>query len=202
MMATPEESDIKALWGAQPVDTNPVVIENIRSKADRLESAIRWRNRREYAAALLVIAVFTWYIWLFPAQLTRLGSLLIIAGTLCVCWSLHSRGSSQPIPSQLSFYEYVLKYREELRRQQSALRTVWLWYLAPLVPGLSLFMIGRHFDHPSSHAGPLWLVALIAIGVFAGVWQLNLWAARRLQHAIDDIDTLLKYLGDSPRLGA
>jgi len=80
----------------------------------------------------------------------------------------------------------ISRYREELRRQQSALRTAWLWYLAPWVPGLGVFTIdmGRLFDRARANRTPLWLIALVMVvmlGVFAVAWLLNLRGAPRLQ---------------------
>ena len=89
--------------------------------------------------------------------------------------------------------EYTSRYREELRRQQSALRTVWLWYLGPLVPGLVLFTIGmgRLIEHAPGSRRPMWPFVVVMVAVFAAVWLLNLWGARRLQHQIDELSSLL-----------
>jgi hypothetical protein len=175
------------------VEPNLVSIEQIRAKADKFQSAVRRRNRIEYVAGVLVVAGFGWYIWIFRTPLMRLGSLLIIAGTLFIMAWLHFRVSANPIPSQISFMDYIARYREELRRQQTALRTVWLWYLGPLVPGLVLFTIGmsRLLEHAPGSRRPMWPLLVVMIGVFVGVWQLNLWGARKLQRPIDELSRLL-----------
>jgi hypothetical protein len=98
----------------------------------------------------------------------------------------HFAASANAIPSRIPFMDYISRYREELRRQQSALRTAWLWYLAPWVPGLGVFTIdmGRLFDRARANRTPLWLIALVMVvmlGVFAVAWLLNLRGAPRLQ---------------------
>jgi hypothetical protein len=192
-MAKPEKPDVKAIWGAQAVEANLVTVEQIRAKADKFQSTVRRRNRIEYAAGVFVVAGFGWYIWIFRTPLMRLGSLLIIAGAIFIMAWIHFRVSASPIPSQISFIDYISRYREELRRQQSALRTVWLWYLGPLVPGLVLFTIGmsRLFEHVPGSRRPMWPFLVVMVGMFAGVWLLNLWVARRLQHQIDELSRLL-----------
>jgi len=192
-MTKSEEHDVKSIWGAQAVEPNLVSVEQIRAKADKFQSVVRRRNRIEYAAGVLVVAGFGSYIWIFRTLLMQLGSILIIAGALFIMVWIHFRASANPIPSHISFMDYTSRYREELRRQQSALRTVWLWYLAPLVPGLVLFTIGmsRLLEHAPGSRRPMWPFLVVMVGTFVGVWLLNLRGARRLQHQIDELSSLL-----------
>jgi hypothetical protein len=192
-MTKSEKHDVKAIWGAQAVETDLVTVEQIRANAGKFQSAVRRRNRVEYAAGVLVVAGFGSYIWIFRTPLMQLGSLLIIAGAIFIMAWIHFRASAQPIPPHISFMDYISRYREELRRQQSALRTVWLWYLGPLVPGLVLFTIGmsRLPEHAPGSRRPMWPFLVVMVAVFAGVWLLNLWGARRLQHKIDELKRLL-----------
>ena len=192
-MIKSEKHDVKAIWGAQAVEPNLVTVEQIRANADKFQSAVRRRNRVEYAAGVLVVAGFGSYIWIFRTPLMRLGSILIIAGAIFIMAWIHFRASANLIPSHISFMDYISRYREELRRQQSALRTVWLWYLAPLVPGFVLFTIGmsRLLEHAPGSRRPMWPFLVVMVAVFAGVWLLNLWGARRLQRKIDELNRLL-----------
>jgi hypothetical protein len=196
MTTESEKHDIKRIWRAQAVESTLLTVEQIRAKADKFQSAVRRRNRREYAAGIFVIAAFASYIWIFRMPLMQLGSLLIIAAAIFIMAWIHFRASANPIPAHLSFMDYMSRYREELRRQRSALRTVWLWYLAPFVPGLVLFItgMGRLLEHAPGNRRPWWLITVVAaamVGVFGGVWLLNLWGARRLQHQIDELNRLL-----------
>ncbi len=192
-MTAPEKHDIKAIWGAQAVEPNLGTVEQIRANADKFQSAVRRRNRIEYAAGAFVVAGFGSYIWIFRSPLMQLGSFLVITGAIFIMVWIHFRASAKPIPSHISFMDYISRYREELRRQQSALRTVWLWYLAPLAPGLGLFTIGisRLLEHAPANRHLMWPLVVVMIAVFAGVWLLNLWGARRLQHKIDELSRLL-----------
>jgi hypothetical protein len=177
-----EKRDVKAIWGAQAVEPNLVTVEQIRANANKFQSTVRRRNRIEYVAGVLVVAGFGSYLWIFRTPLMRLGSLLIIAGAIFIMLWLYFRASANPIPAHISFMDYTSKYREELRRQQTALRTVWLWYLGPLVPGLVLFTIGmsRLVEHAPGSGRPMWPFVVVMVVAFVGVWLLNLWGARRL----------------------
>ena len=193
MRPKPEKPDVKAIWGAQAVEPDLVTIEQIRRGSNKFQSTVRRRNRVEYAAGVLVIAGFGSYLWIFPTLLMRLGSLLIITGAIFIMAWIYFRASVNPIPSQISFMDYIARYREELRRQQTALRTVGLWYLGPLVPGLVLFTIGmsRLLEHAPGSRRPMGPFLVVMVTVFAGVWLFNLWGARKLQRPIDELSRLL-----------
>jgi hypothetical protein len=196
MTTESEKPDPKAIWGAQAVEPTPVTVEQIHANAGKFHSVVRHRNRVEYTALVSVVAVFAAQIWAVPFPLMRLGSLLIIAAAVFTMVWIHFRVSATPIPSHISLIDYMSRYREELRRQQSALRAAWLWYLAPWVPGLGLFTIGmaRVFQHATGNRAPLWLIALVMVvmaGAFAARWLVNLRGARKLQRQIDELNRLL-----------
>jgi Flp pilus assembly protein TadB len=102
-------------------------------------------------------------------------------------WQLHRRARARPLPEALagSLMEF---HRAELARQRDALRSVWRWYIGPLVPGLVLFLCGRQIENGSWQPAAFAIVALL----LAGVVVLNLHAARRLQRQIDKLDQLTR----------
>ena len=66
----------------------------------------------------------------------------MIAGALTVMFELHRRGSARTAPADLGLSTCIDFHRKSLERQRDALRTVWIWYLLPFVPGLAIFEIG------------------------------------------------------------
>lgn len=72
------------------------------------------------------------------------GAGLIMLAILFVTWQLHRRGSAESTPQ--AGEALVDAYRRQLIRQRNALRTAGLWYVAPVVPGMALLMLGRWFQ--------------------------------------------------------
>ena len=72
--------------------------------------------------------------------------------------------------------------------QRDALRSVWRWYLLPLVPGLAAVLLvtgmERGFDVR------IVLLALAFAAVFGGVWLLNQWGARKLDRKVEELRVL------------
>lgn len=168
-------------------------LEDIRLRGRTLHRKVRRRNLSEYVATVLVVLTFGFYIFRFPGPVTRLGSGLVIAGVLYMAWQLHRRGSAGRLPEECGFESCLDFHRKELERQRDALRSVWSWYLGPLIPGLAVFILGGLFaKNPRGGHIHVWIGSLISLVVcslvFFFIGRLNQIAARSLQRQIDELD--------------
>jgi hypothetical protein len=173
------------LWKLQPLLAPSFTPESLHAKARAFHRRIFWRNSIEYAAGAIVVAGNAFNLWLFADGLTRIGSTLVMLGTLFVLYQLHRRASTRkPSPERLALPAAVY-YRDELVRQRDALRSVFFWYLLPLFPGIEIFFLGRQLAvHAAAH---VWLYLLYP-AVAAAILFLNLHGARKLQEQIDQLD--------------
>lgn len=184
----PAEDDARSLWLGQDLPPLlPLPSQALAEQATKLQGIVSRRNRRETLATALVVPTFLFFAWFFPHWLTKLGALLIVVGAGVTQWQMRRRASARPLPeawagSLLDFH------RSELARQRDALRSVWLWYVAPSVPGMALFLCGRQIENGVWQPGVFVFVA----AVLAGVVLLNLYAARGLQRQIDKLDQLTR----------
>jgi hypothetical protein len=197
MHREPDSEEMKSLWQSQPTEPPPIRPEEFRRKLDKFERRVFWRNAREYAAGVLVIAGFGYFGWKMSGLLVHLGAGLIIAGTLFVMYELHRRGSVRTAPADLGLSTCIEFHRRSLERQRDALRTVGTWYLLPFAPGLVVFEIGSAMSQWAAHPvnlGQLVTRFLISGGIVAAVfllvWKLNQWGAAKLQKRIDELTAL------------
>jgi len=188
---------IRRLWHDQGEEPVKMSLDEIRRKAQQHRRKILRRNSREYVAAAFVVAVFGYYIWHFHDWFHRIGSVLVIAGAVCVVYQLHRRGSAASAPSDLGLTTGLAFYRQELERQRDLLQSVWRWYLGPFIPGLAVFTLGAAITNPARSpyawlfAG--WYALVVAIGLLL-VARLNQRAAGRLQRQIDELNAAEKLL--------
>jgi Flp pilus assembly protein TadB len=180
-------NDLKTIWKSQETENSPMALEDIRTQAGKLHSRVRWRNFAELAGAAVAVGVFGFYIWLFPDPLMRTGSVLVILGTLYVVWQLLTRARTEAVPGEGSAASWTDYYRSELVRQRDALKGVWKWYLAPMAPGLALFLAGMVHSRPQAALGAIAGAAAFCAVVFLAIGFLNTWAAGRLQKMIDSL---------------
>jgi len=186
---------IKRAW--QDSVTHAVIpdLDKLRSDADRFYRHVRRRNLIEYAASVVVVACFTVIAFKAPLQVTKLGAVFVVLGTLLLVWQLRRRASAVAPPSAESALPVLVHQRAQLVRQRDALASVGLWYLLPLAPGMGLMMFAPAFEHgPGVLLTMRWrdIVSMAFIfAVFGGVWWINLRVAGKLQKAIDEIDALI-----------
>jgi hypothetical protein len=192
MTGDPSDFDPQRLWQSQAKEYDAMTLAEIHRNARRLESRVQRRNAVEYVSCGVAIVGFMPALLLAGhAWMVQAGAALVMLAVVFVAWQLHRRGSvdASPLPGET----LVDSYRRQLTRQRDALRTVGFWYIGPLVPGLTMLLLGMWFQvhRPGvpagrAHAGILVTAAFAAV-VFIGVWLLNLWAARRLQKRIDEL---------------
>jgi len=181
------------LWATDQGEKFTMSIADLTARSDRFRSRIQRRNLIEYLAAALVIGTFGWMAYIIPVLSVRIGAVLIMLAAVYISWQLHRVASVSAGESPADDLASV--HRRELVRQRDALRSVWRWYLAPFVPGLLVFIVGTTIE-AGVHA-PLWAViatSAVSLGfvglIFAGVWALNAYAARKLDEEIKTLDSV------------
>lgn len=187
---------LQSLWQSMPAPQVSISADEMRARALAFERKVRRRNRIEYIAAAVVVAAFGWYAtWPEPATpLWPIANLMIVAGTLLVAWNLHRIARAAATPAEASAGSLIDFQRAQYVRQRDALKSVWLWYLGPFVPGMVLWFTALWIGPPQAQQTATWGMGLIAaagasIAVSAGIVVLNLIGAGRLQRLIDELDS-------------
>jgi amino acid transporter len=184
---------VKQAWQASVEIAGAPPLDEVRKGANKFYRYVKWRNRVEYAACVVVIAIFTYYIFWLPHILHKIGSALVVAAAIYTPWQLHRRASAVPpeMAGAMPIYAFL---RSQFVRQRDALRGIFGWYILPFLPGVALVFLGHGADPEMNAAGPApWVRWLAFAGIFSMIgfiWWLNQLGARRLQQRIDEIDAL------------
>jgi hypothetical protein len=184
MTGPQDDRDLQALWQSQSPDGSAIALDDIRQIAQRLEHKVARRNRREYVAAAIVVAVFGWSMFTAPSVLLRIGGGLSIAATIAVAYMLHLWGTAQTLPSDLAVTSALEFHRVQLERQRDLVRGAWWWYLLPFAPGFLVLEIGQVLAHPERRAR---IIAVSVVVMASGmvIYARSRRAAERIQRRID-----------------
>jgi len=179
-------------WQASVTDATLPSLDQVRAGADKFYRRLRMRNAIEYVACVVVVVSFGIYTFTLEHIFQRIGSAMIVAGTLFAAWQLNRRASAVPPESagEMPIMDFV---RMQMVRQRDALKSIFWWYILPFLPGMTVFLIGNGLDPEMAAKTPIWVrwVALtVIVTLLGGVWWLNQHAARKLQGKIDEIDAL------------
>lgn len=186
-----ERDPLQQLWTQQTQEPFTMSLADIHDRAERFQSRIRWRNAIEHMAGVIVVFAFGAIALATPDWGVRAGVALIIAGVGYISWQLVKRASATTKPEGQTWVEF---HRAEMVRQHKALSSVWSWYLAPLLPGMGVFVLATAFS-PIDNSLPL-VARLAVLGmaimwialVFGGVAWINARAARKLEAEIAALD--------------
>lgn len=182
-------------WATEGADARFTGADEMAHKRTEFERRVRRRNLIEYAAGGLVIPVFAWVAWLTARAgevVITLGFGMAITGMVVVLASLYYRASNLPHRPESDCRSHL---RAQLEHQRQALASVPRWYLAPLVPGMMLVLVGSALPlaRDTSWAAALVGLALPAVvigAIFIGIAWLNRRAARALEGEIAALDAL------------
>jgi hypothetical protein len=178
---------LKSLWQSQPVTTEVMPFERLEHAAVGFRRLILRRNLQEYIAGLFVIAAFGYFAWTLPMPLVRIGCVLEVLGGLFVMFQLHRHASIGELPAERLALPYLSYYREQLVRQRDLLRSVWLWYIGPLVPGFCVMFWGMAQPNPADFP---WQITAVIIVPCMVVIAMNVRVAKQIQGEIDKLDQL------------
>ena len=182
------ENPVQELWQTQPVEGIKMSADEIRRRANRFEHKIWWRNAREYVASVIATGLLGYFLVMAQDWLSRLTFALFIGAMVWIVVSLHWKGSAKKLPEGVDTLTGLRLYRAELERQRNVVRSVWWWYLAPLVPGFVVYTIGYGMtvQHAGGWAGLIFLDAAVA-GLFLWIWKMNVKAERCLTRMIEEL---------------
>jgi hypothetical protein len=183
-MESNADSEILRLWQQQAREEEMMPFDEIRTRAERLDT--KTRRWRVVTAVLCLLAVIleAWQVWRGEEMLERAGDLLTIAAFVYVAYRFRKYRLAAP-PVARGRTSCVDFYRAELVRQRDLSKDSW-GFLLPFVPGVTLALLGG--SQQNRPVGQV--IALVAFGIalFLGVAWWNAHTARKLQNEIDALD--------------
>jgi hypothetical protein len=179
---------LKQAWRQQPTSGPTITLADLKKGAGRFQLGVGIRNLIEYVAAVIVVISYSQMLLKFDAPLVKIGCVLIVIATLYVVVQIHVRLSSQKAPADAIGASFLDFHRAAVLRQIAGHRGIARWYMAPFLPGFSLFILQSLLDQKWGQA--LGLSSMLSLVVFGGIW-LNHWAARRLTRKLAELDALI-----------
>lgn len=184
-----EQNPVQKLWQDQPLEGVKMSAEEIRRRAGKFERRIWWRNMRETVASLFAAGVLLYFLATSHDWLSRVTFGLLSGSMVWIVVALHRKGSAKKLPEGVDTLTGVRFYRAELERQYEVVKSIWRWYLAPMVPGFLVYTIGYAIKFPRLGSLPrLALMDSIVALAFYATWRLNMRAARCLQRMIAELN--------------
>lgn len=123
------ERDAQRLWRGQPREEDQMSVEDIRSKAERLEHRVRSLNIATAALFAAVILVEAWQIRRSGELVECVGDLLTIAAFVYVAFRFRGNVAVRAMPAGLGLTGSVQFYRDQLARRRDLSAHPWPFLL-------------------------------------------------------------------------
>jgi hypothetical protein len=189
-------TDFKTVWITQPLEVNAMsTLAEVRARANRFQSGIRWRNIGLYAYSVFSIIFSFWLIARGSLPLMKYPMLLMVAAHLLVLWQINRRITARRLPGDMAAQPALDFHRQQLERQAHGLSHAWLWYMMPfLVPFVWELGIGLHRIHtgaaPLQNLRVIVHFAVIAVCFWTAVLLAFSRARLRVQLQIERLNAL------------
>ena len=121
-----------------------------------------------------------------PQMTAKAGFALVAAGAGFVVLYLR-RHAMRPLPMDLAFDASRTAFRDALVHGERLLRSVWLWYLLPLMIGPVFLIVGWSAEQGRSLRSVLGFLGVLVV-MSALAWRMNRDAANRLSRRIEALD--------------
>ena len=186
------EEKLKEMWQnasrtAQIRFEQSKLLIELKKQLPRFEQKIKYRNLTETIAAVLVIACFSWYIYIFSNPWITSGSIYLICYALFIIYRLNKTKKKQPAGNPGSDIKtYLQQYRDYLVQERSLVKNVLYWYLLPIIPGIVLFLLSGIYNLRS---------ALTLIGGFLVIFMVSLYLNHRSK--VKTIDPLIREVDET-----
>jgi len=148
-------------------------------------------NMVEISAGILLIIIFLYYTYLFRNKpiLLPIGSVLAAAGGLYIILYIIRnsirKGETPSKEEPLDYFKYWIGWYENTHKLT---RSIFWWYLLPIIPSFIAFTIGVMQINPEKSIPILIISVSAALIVGGGVyWRNRYYASKKLQIRIDKL---------------
>ncbi len=195
------ENNLKALWQDQPTEPPAMSLEQIQKRAYQLQTRIHREKLIVYGISAVAVPLYVFAVIISPDRLATAGYLLTLLGVLFVLYVNHRHVQPNRQAVVVASTACADFHRRALAQRRDLLRKVWLWAVAPIMPGAILMFIHMHrlmaalpphtsvmFGlHPASFTAVMDTIGLLALVKIVISSQ---WRAHRLSRELKALNGL------------
>ncbi|MFK7812574.1 MAG: hypothetical protein AB8B59_08775 [Maribacter sp.] len=145
------EEELIEIWKSSPnpervkFEKSRLILE-VQSSLDRFYKLIRFAILREKIAGILIIFVFSAYVYFIPFALTKIASFIFALFGVWYVWTLNGLKKHKPTVLSENYLDYLKSYRHYigiLKKMSDQIH----WHLIFIILNMSLFIAGPIIDN-------------------------------------------------------
>lgn len=192
-MSDLNDDPLKALWRSQPTEVPTMPAAYVRHRVTELDKAFRIRNVLEQGACVLALVWCAVVVATAPDVWMQIGVSLLLLGVAYSLFQWRRRVAAQRPQASESASNGIAFYRRELERKRDIHRTLWRWYLLPMMPGAVVVLAWNIFGNPDMRDTPTHWIALTVTAIWIAIFLFYERAkAAECQREIDALASMEK----------
>lgn len=178
------DASAKRLWRSQPTEVPPMSTTYLQHRARELQRAVRLRNFIEQGSCVLALLICSGMIFTAPDLWLRASMALLIVGIGWAMFQWRRRVregfTSAAADTGLAFYLRELEHKRDLHK------TLWRWYMLPMIPGTVVLLTWIWFGDPNTRGTPApWFPTALTLAWIVGTLIYERVKAAQYQREID-----------------
>jgi hypothetical protein len=141
------EEDLIKIWQSSPnrervkFERAHLMVE-VQASVGRVHGMIKYGNRRAMIAPLIIVAVFTFYIYIIPFTLSKIASGLAVLFAVNTFLRFRKAKKNEPKDFTGTYLEYLYKAKSFLLNRKQLADTGVYWAIIPAIVLCILFFLG------------------------------------------------------------
>lgn len=188
----PPTNDPMNIWQSQPTEPSKMTLEEIRRKAQELQTKTRREFLANAAMSLALIAFCAWSFAKSNSGVQRTGFALAIAWSVIAQHPGYRRMRSATLAGDAALASSLEFYRRELERRRDQFRQPWRWFLGPILIAIGSFLLPAVMGvirNPDLFPNMVPFLVLFSVWIAIFFTKTNR-EVRRLQREIDELNAL------------
>jgi len=196
------EEELIKIWKSSPnrerlkFEKSRLMVE-MQASLDRVHGMIKFAKRRATIATLIIVPVFTFYIYMIPFTLSKIASGLAVLFAVNAFMRFRKASKNEPKDFTGTYWEYLHNTKNYLFDQKQLIDTALYWSTIPGISICILFFIG-FMESPQFTITTIiaLCVGCIVIGIiifFLSKW----WVKVAITPNLKNVDELISTLEES-----
>lgn len=178
------ENELSKIWKSSPqeelvkFDKSRFMLD-VQSSLDGFQKEVKIMYLRESLGAFIAIPMFSYYAFLLPNILSKVGCTLVVLFCIVILYLMKTRKDMVPDKFSMNYLAYLQKTKLYLEDQKRLRESVFLWYVLPLTICIWIMIGGIYLDN-SDALNLMITIIIVSLPVGIGIHFMNLRSSKKV----------------------
>jgi len=191
------DDELIKIWQSSPVEEQikfekSRLMIDMQSSLDRFDKLLKYGILIEQSAVLIIIPIFTFYIYYVPFLLSKIASVLLVLWAIWYWFRLRWYKTLKPNSVNVNYLDYLYQTKTYLQMLKGLSDTAIYWYVLPGISGCLLFALGPIIEGVLTGLKMIMMLTIF-IGSGVGTYFYIKWMGKKIYvRRLEKLDELIE----------